>query len=188
MQESSGTAQALRCTVAARSHHGDMSSAVTSQVMEEFEAELCTRVGELDVPQLNSSQLAARIAAHITVGPAMTLLRTNNVTPQTLFQPRFIIVVGSPPPGGPTDPIVRVITYAYMGSPVKGDRPDRKHTPFVLKMVTSNLYLDDAADEVRFSVKRSNTERMDDAVLEDTGALRDAVMTGGWDTFSQPYP
>ena len=26
-----------------------------------------------------------------------------------------------------------------MGAPVHGDRPDRKHTPFVLKMLTANL-------------------------------------------------
>ena len=49
---------------------------------------------------------------------------------------------------------VRVATYAFVGEPVLGDRPDRKHTPFMLKILTPDLLkgdsMPDKDDEVEF--------------------------------------
>jgi len=51
--------------------------------------------------------------------------------PPALWQPSFIICIGSGQ--------VRVLTLAFVGDPVCGDRPTSKSTPFVLRLVTDNL-------------------------------------------------
>jgi len=48
-----------------------------------------------------------------------------------LWQPSFVICVGSGQ--------VRVVTLAFVGDPVSGDRPSSKSTPFVLRLVTPDL-------------------------------------------------
>ena len=67
---------------------------------------------------------------------------------------------------------------------MQGDRPDRKHTPFVLKVLSSNLWEDSARDQhtVQFSVWKTSTQKMDDALVEDAAALSDAINNGVWDT------
>ena len=34
---------------------------------------------------------------------------------------------------------VRVATYAFAGSPVRGDRPDTKHSPYILRLLSEDL-------------------------------------------------
>jgi len=48
-----------------------------------------------------------------------------------LWQPVFTICIG--------DGQVRVLTFAFIGHPVTGDRPDRKRTPFCLRIATGDL-------------------------------------------------
>ena len=72
--------------------------------------------------------------------------------PVSLHQPRYVILLGRSQ--------LRVATYAFVGAPVHGDRPDRKHTPFVLKMLTANLLQGEmltAADS--FDVRPLSTPR-----------------------------
>ena len=137
-------AQVLRCTVAARSHRGDLGEKVTSMVMEEFQAELCEHIGELGVPEQDvaarSSQLAARVAAHITVGPVITLLRTYSVTPETVHQPRFVIMVGREGTSREGAVVVRVATFAYVGSPVQVGIAQIQQSSVYRSCFTSNTH------------------------------------------------
>lgn len=75
-------------------------------------------------------ELARRVAAHLSVGPGMQVTLQNGLPP-ALWQPTFLLCIG----GGQ----VRVLTFAFIGEPVTGDRPDCKSTPFVLRMVTEDL-------------------------------------------------
>jgi hypothetical protein len=69
---------------------------------------------------------------HLTVTPGMSLVDAHGILPPALLQPRYSVLVG----GGH----VRVITYAFAGEPVLGERPDTKHSPYLLRMLSDNLF------------------------------------------------
>ena len=43
---------------------------------------------------------------------------------------------------------LRVLTVAFVGGPISGDRPDTKRTPFLLRMIRANL-VEDRPDKLR---------------------------------------
>ena len=38
--------------------------------------------------------------------------------------------------------MLRVATYAFIGQPLRGDRPDKKATPYMLRLLSPNLLRD----------------------------------------------
>lgn len=75
-------------------------------------------------------ELVLQVAAHISVGPGVEVAMQRGLSPN-LWQPIFAICIG--------DGQVRVLTFAFIGGPVSGDRPDRKRTPFCLRIATGDL-------------------------------------------------
>lgn len=75
-------------------------------------------------------ELALQVAAHVSVGPGVEVVMGRGLPPN-LWQPLFVICIG--------DSQVRVLTFAFIGGPVTGDRPDRKRTPFCLRIGTGDL-------------------------------------------------
>ena len=51
-----------------------------------------------------------------------------------MFQNCFVLLAGSGR--------LRVATYGFVGSPAKGDRPDRKSTPFCLRLLSPDILSD----------------------------------------------
>ena len=80
------------------------------------------------------SELTRRVVYYLTVTPGMSLVLEHAVSPPSLMQPRFVVLVGNNQ--------VRVATYAFCGSPVKGDRPDRKYSPYALRLLSENQWRD----------------------------------------------
>jgi hypothetical protein len=74
--------------------------------------------------------IVRRVAANISVTPGMDAVMKHSISP-TLWQPSFIVCIGNGQ--------VRVLTLAFVGDPVSGDRPSSKSTPFVLRLVTPDL-------------------------------------------------
>ncbi|CAE7667518.1 unnamed protein product [Symbiodinium pilosum] len=74
--------------------------------------------------------LAAECAVNISVSPGMQLVAECGLDP-VLYQPTFVVCIG----GGQ----LRVLTFAFVGGPVSGDRPDRKRTPFAIRLATDDL-------------------------------------------------
>jgi len=74
--------------------------------------------------------LARQVAVHICIGPGMQTVMQNKLPP-ALWQPLFAVCMGCGQ--------VRVMTFAFVGQPVIGDRPDRKRTPRVLRLATADL-------------------------------------------------
>jgi len=74
--------------------------------------------------------LVRRVAANISVIPGMEAVMRHSLPP-ALWQPSFIICIGSGQ--------VRVLTLAFVGDPICGDKPTSKFTPFVLRLVTDGL-------------------------------------------------
>ena len=71
-----------------------------------------------------------RVLANLTVTPAMNLVIESGCAP-AVYQPRFVVLCGSGQ--------LRVLTVAFIGEPARGDRPDTKCTPFMLRMLSPNL-------------------------------------------------
>lgn len=74
--------------------------------------------------------LARHVAVHISTGPGMQAVAHSGFPP-TLWQPLFCVCVGSGQ--------IRVMTFAFVGEPVTGDRPDSKRTPWILRLTTGDL-------------------------------------------------
>jgi len=72
-----------------------------------------------------------RLARRMTVDAALSFAMQMGIMPPSLYQPMYLITVG--------DVGVYLTIYAFVGGPAEGDRPDRKHTPNYLKIVTQNL-------------------------------------------------
>jgi len=75
-------------------------------------------------------RLVRHIVASISVNPGMQVVMRHSFSP-ALWQPTFVVCIGNDQ--------VRVVTLAFVGNPVMGDRPSSKSTPFVLRLVTDNL-------------------------------------------------
>jgi len=75
-------------------------------------------------------KLVRHIVASISVNPGMQVVMRHSFSP-ALWQPTFVVCIGNDQ--------VRVVTLAFIGSPVMGDRPSSKSTPFVLRLVTDDL-------------------------------------------------
>ena len=72
-----------------------------------------------------------------------------------MFQNCFVLLAGSGR--------LRVATYGFVGSPAKGDRPDRKSTPFCLRLLSPDILSDlqgvrveDAATTMEAASKAEN--------------------------------
>lgn len=75
-------------------------------------------------------QIVRSVVAHVSVALGMQAVLANALPP-ALWQPSFCICVGKGQ--------VRVVTLAFVGEPVSGDRPSCKRTPFVLQLTTDDL-------------------------------------------------
>jgi len=75
-------------------------------------------------------ELGHLVAAHISTVPGMQVVMQGHLRP-ALWQPLFAICVGHSQ--------LRVLTFAFVGEPVIGDRPASKRTPWVLRLATDDL-------------------------------------------------
>mmetsp|Transcript_95956 Transcript_95956/g.311212 ORF Transcript_95956/g.311212 Transcript_95956/m.311212 type:complete len:404 (-) Transcript_95956:372-1583(-) len=107
-------------------------------------------------------ELALAVASHVSVGPGVQVALARGLPP-TLWQPSFAVCVG--------DGQVRVLTFAFIGEPVFGDRPDRKRTPFCLRIATGNLVEGAAA------VVKGKERAVSDRVWYSAEAVQDTVQT-----------
>jgi len=75
-------------------------------------------------------ELTLQVATHISTGPGMQVVLQEKLPP-ALWQPTFVICISRSQ--------VRVVTFAFVGEPAAGDRPENKRTPFMLRMLTDNI-------------------------------------------------
>jgi len=75
-------------------------------------------------------ELTRRVVAQLTVDVCMQVVRENGHL-KALWQPISAICVHNGQ--------VRVMTLAFVGEPVCGERPDEKRTPFLLRLLTDDL-------------------------------------------------
>jgi len=75
-------------------------------------------------------RLVCHIVASVSVNPGMEVVMRNSFSP-ALWQPIYIVCIGNDQ--------VCVVTLAFIGDPVMGDRPSSKSTPFILRLVTDDL-------------------------------------------------
>lgn len=74
-------------------------------------------------------QLTWRVAAHLTMNLGVQLMSKHDL--KGLWQPTFAVCV--------VNGQVCVMTLAFVGEPVTGDRPCDRRTPFLLRLLTSDL-------------------------------------------------
>mmetsp|Transcript_22863 Transcript_22863/g.44470 ORF Transcript_22863/g.44470 Transcript_22863/m.44470 type:complete len:378 (-) Transcript_22863:51-1184(-) len=75
-------------------------------------------------------ELGHHVALHISIGPGMQAVMQSR-WPPALWQPLYVVCVGCLQ--------IRVLTFAFVGEPVSGDRPDNKYSPVVLRLTTDDL-------------------------------------------------
>ena len=163
---------------------GNVNDEVNAAAVEEFQGVVLTsiRAAGIEITPEALGTLSRRLIGHLTVTPAMQVLLDFGVSP-AFYQNKFLVLSGK---GG-----VRVATYGYVGDHPLGDRPDRKHTGVVLRMLTGDLLgTPTEKDAVTFSCKLTSAELMDDVIAEDQQVLIDAVTKGEFQAFTafEPLP
>lgn len=160
-------------------------ASLAAAVREEVQAQACASLGRPGGRGIDERVLleVVRVAAtHMSVGPGLQVAERAGLAP-VLWQPIYIVACGAGQ--------VRVLTFAFIGEPVWGDRPDRKHTPFVLRLTTADLVptaLDLSEGRTPSSVQVGylaenavpDAEAVLSHVVELEGVLFPAVETGRW--------
>lgn len=160
--------------IAALASSGSSNSSDVHAVMEEFEAMLTARLESGSAAaKLGAAGVVKRAIGHLSVTPAVQLALYTKL-PVSLHQPCYVLCLGHGQ--------LRVATYAFVGEPVSGDRPDRKHTPFILKILTPDLLKGDSLpgkdDEIEFEYTVCFPSQF--ASVASTRAAPCLVQIAGW--------
>jgi hypothetical protein len=166
---------ALPCTISAT---GDVNQDVTDRAVAEFGQFLATSFRAISdqadrtLPQ-PSDALVQRIIANLTVTPGMQCLLDNGLSP-AIFQNKYVVVLGCGQ--------IRVVTYGFCGEPVTGDRPDRKATPYYLKIVSGDLtqLARDNSLPAVYAVRSTLHVDIDAVMSEDVSSLSECLQSGDW--------
>jgi hypothetical protein len=168
----------IACTIDAG---GNVNEEVNAAAVTEFKGVVAQALAVAAVAA-DLSELTERLIGHLTVTPAMQLLIDHEVSP-AMFQNKFVVMCSA-------NADVVVATYGFIGGPVRGDRPDRKSTPFVLRLLTANLceqaegYSSDAAvDKVQYAVQRTSATLIDEVIADDRERMVAAVGGAGFSHF-----
>lgn len=182
--EAHGTMKPIRSGMP---NSGDVNQEVTATAVQEFRTIMKSSLASasLDIDGSMLDELCHRLIDNLTVTPAMQVLVDHDVMP-AMYQNKFIVLSSA------TD--VRVVTYGFIGPGAQGDRPDRKHTDFVIRLLTENLVSDLSGEPgesspapedvaITFSVKLSSADVIDDVISEDLPMLIKAVSSGDFGPF-----
>ena len=131
----------VACTDPAARQPGNVNAEVVGVATADFRSRVMTPAllaagGAAAAAAENDATLAflcERVIGSCTVGAGMDALTQHECMPQ-MFQSKYAVLI--------SPSAVRVLTYGFIGDPVGGDRPDTKHTPFVLRLLTENLLSD----------------------------------------------
>merc|ERR1712062_57462 len=114
---------------------------------------------------------------------------SDNQVPMALWQPIYVVCIGAQQ--------VRVVTVAFVGEPVAGDRPDSKRTPYILRLITNDLVsvpnCEDpalAASTVHYECQHASAEAecaLEYFVLQEPQLLA-AMQKGDWSDFGIVEP
>merc|ERR1719362_1919380 len=159
---------------------------VSQQACELAFADLSRTIGLELQAQASSEQepsalreLTRRVAAYVSVAPGMQAVMKHSMPP-ALWQPTCAICIGQGQ--------VRVLTLAFVGDPVKGDRPSCKCTPFVLRLLSGDLA--DAKPALARYCVRPALEGVD-TIAENLVGLQNelflAMESGKWTSISDSH-
>jgi hypothetical protein len=159
---------------------GDVTKEVTTAAVAAFQrvvAKLLTTAG-MYAPRAKLTELVRYIVGHLTVTPSMQVLVDHAVSP-AMYQNKFVLLVGSGQ--------VRVATYGFIGDSVRGDRPDRKYTPHILRLLSPDLFAktQGPVDQVRYTVRMTGQQTVEHLMQEDRRAMAKAVNTGDFNCLPQ---
>jgi tetratricopeptide (TPR) repeat protein len=165
---------------------GNVNAEVTEKAVAEFTVMMAASFAATNqlldgIPPLPTygaefTALAQRVAMHLTVSPAMDALMAEGISP-AVFQNRFVVLVGCGQ--------VRVASYGFIGDPGdSGDRPDRKFTPYVFKMLTEDLWgVLSGSMNVEYQCRQTARENIEDVISVDFERMRCGVKDGMWSSF-----
>ena len=181
-----------RPVVCAASAGGDVNQRSVSAATDAFRAQVLApalaAAGAAALAPALLGELSERLIGNLSVGAAMEALTQHGCAP-AMHQNKFLLLVGQDS--------VRVLTYGYIGEPVSGDRPDTKHTPFTLRLLTENLLsppLEPEAEPesdgsgggargmtISYAVAGTGRGSMVDEVQRDAQRLHAAIASGEWE-------
>jgi hypothetical protein len=153
-------------------------------VMKEFAAAIEPRLdrGVRGATTLSATEICHRMAGYLAVTPGLQF-SLHHKLPMALHQPRYVILLGQHQ--------VRVATYAFVGGPVRGDRPDRKHTPFILKMLTENILdegqaapKEDDTVSIAYTCRAIRHDSTAEIIADDGDLMQAALSKDEWNEYA----
>jgi len=118
-------------------------------------------------------KVARRVAASISVGPGMEAIMQHSLPP-ALWQPMFALCLGKNQ--------VRVVTLAFVGGPVHGEKPSSKSTPYMLRIATGNLLAAGSGSRCCYNVEHAlpGTTTTAEHLADVSNDIFAASATGNW--------
>ena len=157
---------------------GAVNATDVTAIVDEFSALLTGRLASgSKAAALGAEALTRRLVGHLSVTPMLQMALYTKL-PVSLNQPRYVVCISKGQ--------VRIAMYAYVGAPVQGNRPDRKHTPFVLKVLTPDLLKGDdmPADlddfEFEYTCRHTREVSIGSVIAGDAEQMCNAVNSDVW--------
>ena len=91
-----------------------------------------------------------------------------------MSQPMFVIHVGSGTVEGSAP--IKLVIWGFVGGPVAGDNPSKKHTPFAIRIESHNLSAEDVEPHWNYTLHPSTRTTIQQVVEEYNVATERARM------------
>jgi hypothetical protein len=144
---------------------GDLSEEVLNLAEERFKDSLSALLGE----ERGNTPWSSRIATSLSVSGSgvMEFLEMRHLMP-TFFQPRFLLFIDS-------DSSVRIMTYGFVAqdmAEVRGERPDTKCSPFLMRITSEDLSQPEKDERrIEYWLRRTKCTDSTKALMDDARAL-----------------
>lgn len=161
-------------------HVFDRADALFTESLAAHLAQVCSTAPD----PILVEKLCSRAAAAMTVNVGLDLVLHLKLMP-TFLQPLFLIIVL----GELAE--ARAITYGFVAGHqhhILGDRPDSKHTPFCVRLLSPNLLVSSEEEEeletcweVDYRIRNVQTSTIRQVVDMEIDLVREAIRLNSWD-------
>jgi hypothetical protein len=165
-------------------HIGDLSEQVAEKAAMSFIETLTVQLSQVlnTTPDTNTLEaLRDRAMAAMTVNVGIDFALHMQLMP-LFMQPFFVVIVR-----GELEE-VRIATYGFVAvtlQEVQGDRPEAKHTPYCVRLLSPNVLSrvrDGSEWEMEYHVRVVKCSTIQQAVESEVRLLREVTGTGKWET------
>ena len=102
--------------------------------------------------------MPGRLRDRMTVSSVLSFVQAMEIAPCAMHQPTYVVHID---PG-----MVHLVIYGFVGGPVGGSDPSKKHTPYCVRVDSQDLSVTDAEAVWSYTVIPTHAPAMEDCIEE----------------------